>query len=113
MVPWQGVKFLQDWQLQNSPGIPQLLYLYLPFYLLLDTAMGKASYVADMLRARPGVCFADMVTGPHNVIALLDGPDSKTGTYRALADIQNLEGVEYVTLCVTVRERGSTPHQAE
>jgi len=80
-------------------------------YMLLDTALGKASYVAENLRARPGVSFADMVTGPHNVIALLDGPDSRTGAYRALADIQNLEGVEYVTLCVTVRE--SVPNPAE
>jgi len=43
-------------------------------YLLIDVESGvKASQVAEALCSNPCVIFADVVTGPHDVIAMLNG----------------------------------------
>ena len=68
-------------------------------YLLIDVADGRALHVAELLRKKPGVAFADAVTGPHRVIAILQQRDAKAIVHTALEDIRAIKGVSDVTTC--------------
>ena len=45
-------------------------------YVLIQAAMGSAEAVAGSLQDKPGVIAADVVTGPHDVIAVAQGVDA-------------------------------------
>jgi len=76
-------------------------------YVLIESAVGKANAVGEGVRkltlndAR--VISVDAVTGPFDVIALLESDDlDKLG--RAITDgIQQVEGVQRTTTCLVVR----------
>jgi DNA-binding Lrp family transcriptional regulator len=76
-------------------------------YVLIECAVGKANEVASGVRA---ISFADTkivsvdaVTGPFDVITLLESDDlDKMG--RAITDgIQQVDGVQRTTTCLVVR----------
>ncbi len=76
-------------------------------YVLIESAVGKASGVADGVSKLSlndtKVVSVDAVTGPFDVIALLESDDlDKLG--RAITDgIQQVEGVQRTTTCLVVR----------
>ena len=73
-------------------------------YLLIDIDNSvKASQVAEALCNNPCIIFADAVTGPHDVIAILEGWDVRGQGISAVADIRALKGISYVTACFAVR----------
>jgi hypothetical protein len=74
-------------------------------YLLIDIEpKTKAYQVASMLRCKPCISFADVVTGPHDVIAVLNGWDSKgCQGFKTVSDIREIEGVKYITACLAIR----------
>ncbi len=76
-------------------------------YVLIECAVGKASEVAhgvrDITFADTKIVSVDAVTGPFDVIALLESDDlDKLG--RAITDgIQQVTGVQRTTTCLVVR----------
>jgi DNA-binding Lrp family transcriptional regulator len=76
-------------------------------YVLIESAVGKASTVAEGVRkltfSDAKVVSVDAVTGPFDVIALLESDDlDKLG--RAITDgIQRVDGVQRTTTCLVVR----------
>lgn len=76
-------------------------------YVLIESAVGKANAVAEGVKkltfADAQVLSVDAVTGPFDVIALLESDDlDKLG--RAITDgIQQVEGVQRTTTCLVVR----------
>ena len=42
-------------------------------YLLVETAVGKTRDVANTLRGLQGIESVDVVTGPYDIIAVIDG----------------------------------------
>ena len=77
-------------------------------YLLIDVDNDiKASQVAEALCNNPCVIFADSVTGPHDVIAVLEGWDVRGRGSSAVADIRALKGIRYVTACFAIRTESS------
>jgi DNA-binding Lrp family transcriptional regulator len=76
-------------------------------YVLIESAVGKANNVSEgVKRLKFGdaeVISVDAVTGPFDVIALLESDDlDKLG--RAITDgIQRVEGVQRTTTCLVVR----------
>jgi hypothetical protein len=73
-------------------------------YLLIDTASGTASTIAEVLRTRLGASMVDAVAGPHDVIAVLDRTEASLPCSTTLEDIRAIEGVKYVTVCTAVRK---------
>jgi DNA-binding Lrp family transcriptional regulator len=45
-------------------------------YVLITTEVGKASEVVERLRHMPGVTLVDVVTGPYDIVAVLEGADT-------------------------------------
>jgi DNA-binding Lrp family transcriptional regulator len=76
-------------------------------YVLIESAVGKASNVANGVKRLTfddaKVVSVDAVTGPFDVIAMLESDDlDKLG--RAITDgIQQVEGVQRTTTCLVVR----------
>ncbi|MFQ5472792.1 MAG: Lrp/AsnC ligand binding domain-containing protein [Dehalococcoidia bacterium] len=76
-------------------------------YVLIESAVGRASEVAEGMKALSledaSVVSVDVVTGPFDVITLLESDDlDKLG--RAITDaIQQVDGVQRTTTCLIVR----------
>jgi DNA-binding Lrp family transcriptional regulator len=76
-------------------------------YVLIESIVGKANAVAEGVKKLKfddaDVVSVDAVTGPFDVIALLESDDlDKLG--RAITDgIQQVEGVQRTTTCLVVR----------
>jgi len=76
-------------------------------YVLIESAVGKANSVGEgvkkMSSSDANVVSVDAVTGPFDVIALLESDDlDKLG--RAITEgIQTVEGVQRTTTCLVVR----------
>jgi DNA-binding Lrp family transcriptional regulator len=76
-------------------------------YVLIESEVGKAKGVAEGLQkiefSEARVVSVDAVTGPFDVIALLESDDlDKVG--RAITDaIQQVDGVQRTTTCLVIR----------
>lgn len=76
-------------------------------YVLIESAVGKANAVGEGVKKinvpEARVLSVDAVTGPFDVIALLESDDlDKLG--RAITEgIQQVEGVQRTTTCLVVR----------
>jgi DNA-binding Lrp family transcriptional regulator len=68
-------------------------------YILIETEMVAAAgkTVAGALPAKPGAVAADVVTGSHHVIALVQGVDADAVARIVINDVQATEGVRHTT----------------
>ena len=71
-------------------------------YVLIQAEMGSAEAVAGSLRDKPGVVAADVVTGPHDVIAIVQGVDADAVARVVINDIQTTKGVSHTTTYMAV-----------
>ena len=78
-------------------------------YVLIETEMGAAAAetVASSMRGKPGVVAADVVTGPHDVIAIVQDADAVARI--VINDVQATEGVRHTNTCIALgsRSRGA------
>jgi DNA-binding Lrp family transcriptional regulator len=62
-------------------------------YVLIQAETGRAETVAGALRGIPGILAADLVVGPHDVIAVLHGSDADAIAKIVVNEIQGVKGV--------------------
>lgn len=76
-------------------------------YVLIESAVGQASTVAQGLLALnfpdTKIVSVDAVTGPFDVIALLESDDLDLMGKAITDGIQQVEGVQRTTTCLVVR----------
>jgi len=72
-------------------------------YILIDTRSPYTWEVVHALRRRPGVAWADAVSGPPSIICVLEKPDASTIASTDVPDIRNLKGVERVVTCFAIK----------
>ncbi len=71
-------------------------------YVLIETAIGKTQQVVDHLRSMPGVVAADAVTGPYDVIIVVETRDPNEVGKLVMNQIHGLEGVNHTLTCLTI-----------
>ena len=71
-------------------------------YLLVETAVGQTRNVAGTLRELPGIKTVDVVTGPYDIIAVIDGDDMSVGGNLVTESIHTVLGVVRSVTCVAV-----------
>jgi DNA-binding Lrp family transcriptional regulator len=71
-------------------------------YILVQTALGKTGTVLKALRAEPGVESADAVTGPYDVIAVMEADDFRAITELVTRDLHSIEGIERTLTCLAI-----------
>jgi DNA-binding Lrp family transcriptional regulator len=71
-------------------------------YLLIETAVGKTREVATTLTGLPGIATVDVVTGPYDIIALINGDDISIVGDVVTGHIHTVPGVVRTVTCVAV-----------
>ena len=71
-------------------------------YVLIETAIGKTQTVVERLRKMPGVIAADAVTGPYDVIIVVETKDPNEVGKLVMNSIHGLEGVNHTLTCLTI-----------
>ena len=74
-------------------------------YILIKTDFRNAGGIAELLQLMPGISMVDIVNGPYQVIAVMEGDDiSKIATTVAI-DIRKLTGVKDIIVYMSVMGR--------
>ena len=71
-------------------------------YLLVETAVGKTRDVASTLSNLDGVGVVDIVTGPYDIIAVIEGDDMSVVGNVVTEKIHTVDGVVRTVTCVAV-----------
>ena len=71
-------------------------------YVLIDTARKDAKKITTELRKRPTVIVADVINGPHPVIACLEADNPASMAQAILFDIRKIEGVQDLTVYLSM-----------
>ena len=71
-------------------------------YLLVETAVGKTRDVASTLSNLDGVGIVDIVTGPYDIIAVIEGDDMSVVGNVVTEKIHTVDGVVRTVTCVAV-----------
>lgn len=71
-------------------------------YVLIETAAGKSRAVAASLRGLPGVMMADAVTGPYDVIAVVQAGTVNDIGRLVMNEIHGQDGVVRTLTSVSV-----------
>ena len=73
-------------------------------YVLIQVHTGKAEAVASALTGRPGILSADLVAGPHDVIAVLQGSDADSIARIVINEIQAVKGIQHTITYMVINE---------
>lgn len=71
-------------------------------YVLIEMMAGHSRDLVTSLKGRPSVKDVDRVTGPYDVIAVLEGPDINQISDIVATEIHALTGVVRTTTCVSL-----------
>ena len=71
-------------------------------FILIETAVGRTREVADALKDVEGMQSVDVVTGPYDVIAVIDASDMNTMGAMVTEMIHSIGGVVRTVTCVAV-----------
>jgi DNA-binding Lrp family transcriptional regulator len=68
-------------------------------YILVQTEVGKAGQVTELIRAIAGVTMVDGVTGPYDVIARAEAEDLDALAKSIVMPMQEIEGITRTLTC--------------
>ena len=71
-------------------------------FILIETSVGNARRVADLLKGFPEVEAVDVVTGPYDLIAVVSADDMGAVAELVTGRIHSSGGVTRTTTCVAV-----------
>lgn len=71
-------------------------------YVLIETAVGKLNDVAAGLRKLSGVKVVDPVTGPYDIIVVVEGADLSAIGEIVTGGIHPITGVSRTVTCLTI-----------
>ena len=71
-------------------------------YILIETAVGTSKSVSDQLREINSVVRVDAVTGPYDIIAVINAPDLTTVGDLVTAQIHGIDGIVRTITCLSM-----------
>ncbi|MFC1983293.1 Lrp/AsnC ligand binding domain-containing protein [Chloroflexota bacterium] len=71
-------------------------------YVLIDVKKGQATDIAIVLNGKPGILAADVILGPHDVIAVVEANDVDALARLVENEIAIEDGVERTNTCLIV-----------
>ena len=71
-------------------------------YVLIDTEKGQSSSVVVALSGKPGVVAADVIWGPHDVVAIVEADDIDKLMHLVQTDISLIDGIAHMDTCLIV-----------
>ena len=71
-------------------------------FILIETSVGKTQEVVTALRAVSEINSVDVVTGPYDVITIIEAPDLNTVGNVITSSIHTINGVLRTVTCLAV-----------
>ena len=71
-------------------------------YILIETSVGKNRDVGNALRKLPGIEKVDNVTGPYDIIAVVEAPDLNSIGDLVTSSIHIISGIVRTVTCLSV-----------
>ncbi len=71
-------------------------------YILIETAVGKTREVARMLKEVDGMESVDVVTGPYDIIAIMNAKDINSIGDLVTGKVHVIQGISRTVTCVAV-----------
>jgi hypothetical protein len=71
-------------------------------YVLIDAEKGQSSSIVIALSEKPGVLAADVIWGPHDVVAIVEADDIDTLIHLVQTDISLIDGIAHLDTCLIV-----------
>ncbi len=71
-------------------------------FVLIETAVGKSKAVVDAIRQLKGVKSVDTVTGPYDVIAIIEGENLNDIGDLVTGSIHPIAGISRTVTCLAV-----------
>jgi hypothetical protein len=74
-------------------------------YVLIDAEKGQSSSVVIALCQKPGVLAADVIWGPHDVVAIVEADDIEALMHLVQSDLSLVDGIAQIDTCLVVTGR--------
>ena len=71
-------------------------------YVLITTEVGKAAEVAERLRQLQGVTTADIITGPYDIVAVVEGPENSSIGRLVMNELHGLHEIRSTITLIAV-----------
>ncbi len=71
-------------------------------YILIETDVGKSRDVAGALRVLDGVVTVDAVTGPYDIITVIEAPDLNSVGDKVTSQIHTINGIARTVTCLSI-----------
>jgi len=71
-------------------------------YILIRTEVGKTTDIVAALRSVTGVSAVDLVSGPYDIIAVVEASDANAVGRLVLNQMHGLEGLSSTLTCVVI-----------
>jgi len=71
-------------------------------YVLIEAEAGKLLDILAALRSLPGIRTADVITGPYDLIAIIETPDQHTIGRLVIDDLHAIAGIKRTSTCVAI-----------
>lgn len=71
-------------------------------FILIETAVGRTREVADILKGVENITSLDLVTGPHDIITIVEAPDINSIGDLVTSEIHTISGVLKTVTCIGV-----------
>jgi len=72
-------------------------------FVLIETAVGRTKEVATALKQLEGVKSVDLVTGPYDIIAIIEGKELNDVGDLVTGKIHPVAGISRTVTCLTIR----------
>lgn len=71
-------------------------------YVLIEAEAGQVGSIIGVLRGMPGVSTADAVTGPYDVVVIIETNDSRDIGRLVMNEIHGIAGIKRTVTCLTI-----------
>lgn len=73
-------------------------------YILIETAVGKSRGIVQTLKGIPGMKYVDPVTGPYDVIAVIEAKDLNSIGSTVSNQIHTINGIIRTVTCLSLSQ---------
>lgn len=80
-------------------------------YILISTSVGSTARVLRQLRGIQNITTVDVITGPHDIIAVVEAPDSDSILRLVMEQVRSIRGIEDTVTCLAVPVNPSLSHE--
>lgn len=71
-------------------------------FILIETAVGKTREIVETLKAVKGITSVDLVTGPYDIIAVIEAKDLNSVGELITGRVHTISGVVRTVTCLAV-----------